>query len=117
MWIHGINTYQLGDFVPTKLTRQKPHNKIGSPYTGPWKVEYQKGNYATYRHVVEDTVHMFQVHVKICAGTLKQAFEAALLDRYKYRVRVIHTYRVDPDVRTTMELYTEWEDSIKSWKV
>jgi hypothetical protein len=61
---------------------------------------------------------MFQVrHVKICAGTQKQAFEATLLDRYQYRVRVIHTYRVDPDVRATMEFYTEWEDSIKLWKV
>ena len=51
---------------------------------------------------------MFQVrHVKICARTQKQAFEATLLDRYQYRARVIHTYRVDPDVRATMEFYTE----------
>jgi exodeoxyribonuclease III len=72
----------------------------------------------TCRHVVEDTVHTFQVrHVKIFAGTHKQAFEAALLDRNQYRVRSIHDYRGDPDTRTTMEFFTEWEDGTKLWKV
>ena len=103
------NIYQPGDFV-------LPHNKIGPPYTGPWKVDNQNGNDVTCRHVVEDTVHTFQVrHVKISAGTYEQAFEAALLDRNQYRVRSIHDYRGDPDSRTTMEFHTEWEDGTKLW--
>jgi hypothetical protein len=102
------NTYQPGDFVLRELDRSQPHNKIGPPYTGPWKVEYQKGNDVTCRHVVEDTVHTFQVrNVKIFAGTQEQAFKAALLDRNQYRVKVIHSNRGDPEVRTTMEFYIE----------
>ena len=63
-------------------------------------------------------MHTFQVrHVKIFAGTPEQAFEAALLDHNQYKVRTIHTYRGDPDIRTTMEFYTEWEDGTKLWKV
>ena len=112
------NIYQPGDFVLRQLVRLEPHNKIGPPYTGPWKVDNQNGNDVTCRHVVENTVHTFQArHVKIFAGTYEQAFEAALLDHNQYKVRSIRDYRGDPDTRTTMEFYTECEDGTKLWKV
>ena len=62
------NMYQPDDFVLRESDRSEPHN-IGPSYTGPWKVEYEKGNYVICRHVVEDTVHTLQVrHVQSFAG-------------------------------------------------
>ena len=50
---------------------------------------------------MENPVYTFQVMPE-----REQAYNAALLDCNEYRVRAIHTYRGDPDVRTTMEYYT-----------
>ena len=50
---------------------------------------------------MENSVYTFQVMPE-----REQAYNAALLDCNEYRVRAIHTYRGDPDVRTTMEYYT-----------
>ena len=33
------NIYQPGDFVLRELVRLEPHNKVGPPYTGLWKVD------------------------------------------------------------------------------
>ena len=35
------NIYQPGDFVLQELVRLEPHNKVGPPYTGLWKVDDQ----------------------------------------------------------------------------
>ena len=53
--LKDVDPQKPGDFVLLELIRSQPHNKIEPPYTGPWKVEYQKGNDVTCRHVVEDT--------------------------------------------------------------
>ena len=45
----------------TKSSRSEPHSKIGSPYTGSWKVEYQKGDKVTCGDVIENSGYTLQV--------------------------------------------------------
>ena len=45
----------------TKSIRSEPQSKIGSPYTGSWKVEYQKGDKVTCGDVIKDSGYTYQV--------------------------------------------------------
>ena len=87
------------------------------PKTRPWEVLYQTSNDVNVRHVVERVVETFHVsEVTDFTGDEKAAQTAGMLDRDQYILKTIHSYRGNPDKRTTMEFYTKWEDGTKLWK-
>jgi hypothetical protein len=111
------NTYKPGDYVLRIISEKLHNNKLKPPKTGPWEVLYQKGNDITVRHVVERVVETFHVsEVTDFTGDEAAAQKAGMLDRDQYILKTIHSYQGNPDKRTTMQFYTEWEDDTKLWK-
>jgi len=111
------NTYKPGDYVLRIISEKLHTNKLKPPKTGPWEVLYQKGNDVTVRHVVERVVETFHVsEVTDFTGDEAAAQKAGMLDRDQYILKTIHSYQGNPDKRTTMQFYTEWEDGTKLWK-
>jgi hypothetical protein len=78
---------------------------------------YIRGNGVTVKHVAEHVIETF--HVDEFSGfteTPEDAFNTAVLDCDQYILKCIHSYQGNPDKRTTIFFYTEWEDVTILWK-
>ena len=110
------NIYHPGDLILRKTPKPIHYDKANLPWSGPYRVVHHTGNNVQCKHIVDGVVETFFVgEVKMFVGTAQEEFKTAMLDRDQHLVLTIHSYRGDPDTRTTTEFYVEWVDGTKMW--
>jgi len=98
---NGISTVPR----PTKLT---------SPCTGPFEVIQPKKNDDECRHLVMGGIRVLHVtRLKLIVGTQEEAYKAALLDADQFVIARIHYWRGNPEKRSQMFVYAEFDDGDK----
>jgi len=109
------NCYQPGDFVLFQRDPTVPRpTKLASPYTGPFEVIQQKKNDVECRHLVMGNIRVLHVtRLKLFVGTREEAYKAALLDADQFVISKIHYWRGNPDKRSEMFFYVEFDDGDK----
>jgi hypothetical protein len=111
------NKFCQGDFVFFQMNPENPlPNKLHPKYLGPFEVLSQTKNDVECKNLIYGTVSKFHIErLKIFYGTREQAYKLAQIDTDQYIIRRFLSYRGDPDTRTTMEFYVEFEDNSKVW--
>ena len=109
------NCYQAGDFV---LFRRDPNvprpTKLASPYTGPFEVIRQTKNDVECRHLAMGNIKVLHVtRLKLFVGSREEAYKAALLDADQFVIRKIHYWRGNPEKRSEMFFFVEFDDGDK----
>ena len=109
------NKYQAGDFVLFQRDPNVPRpTKLSSPYTGPYEVIQQRKNDVECRHVVMGNIKVLHVtRLKLFTGSREEAYQAALLDADQFVIRKIHYWRGNPEKRSEMFFWVEFDDGDK----
>ncbi len=107
------NQYAINDLVLKTVRTPTIHckrEKLGSNFTGPWKVINVRKNDYVCEHITHGIREEFHVNMlKPYFGTVETAKEAALLDYDQFVVRQITNYVGDPRYRKTMEFEISYE--------
>ena len=111
------NVFQPGDLVFWERDRTKPRpTKLTAPNHGPWEVILQERNIVTCRHFVNENVEPLHVsRLRLFAGTPEEAFDLALRDAEQYVVTEIKAWKGDPNHRTSMQFWVEFDDGDAMW--
>ena len=109
------NCYQAGDFVLFQRDPNVPRpTKLASPYTGPFEVIRQTKNDVECRHLVMGNIKILHVtRLKLFVGSREEAYKAALLDADQFVIRKIHYWRGNPEKRSEMFFFVEFDDGDK----
>ena len=113
-----VNQYQPGDYVLLDSLHDGSlrEYKLKHRYLGPYRVLLHDKNDVQCRHLVEDSIHTFDVHtLKPFFGTDDQAFSAALMDYNRFVVKSILGYSGDPLVRSKCDFLVEYESGAQLW--
>ena len=109
------NCYQPGDFVLFQRDPNVPRpTKLSSPYTGPFEVIQQRKNDVECRHLVMGNIRFLHVtRLKLFTGSREEAYQAALLDADQFVIKKIHYWRGNPEKRSEMFFFVEFDDGDK----
>ena len=112
------NLYQPGDFVLFDHIHDGALRdfKLKCRYIGPFKVLSHVENDVQCRHLVEDTVSVFDVStVKPFFGTEEDAYAAALIDYNRFVVKAILGHSGDARLRSKCDFELEYESGKRLW--
>ena len=112
------NTFQPGDYVLFDHLHDGSLRefKLKHRYLGPFRVISHTENDVQCRHLVEDTVSIFDVlNLKPFFGTDDQALEAALIDYNRFVVKAILGHSGDARLRSKCDFEVEYESKVRLW--
>ena len=111
------NTFQKGDLVLLRLSRDKPKpHKLHPKYLGPYEVLQHVKNDVEVRHMATNKISTVYVgDLKAFYGSASDAKQLASVDADQYLIDVVSAYRGDPLQRSEMYFYVEYTDGDKLW--
>ena len=111
------NQYQPGDIVFFRRDPTKPlPTKLSGDFTGPWEVIRQYRNVVYCKHLaigLEKPLHVSRLKLHI--GSKEEATQVALRDKDQYLVKAITAWKGDPNKRTSMKFWVQYDDGDEMW--
>jgi hypothetical protein len=111
------NSYQVGDYVLfDEASKGFRDQKLKPRYSGPYLILFIHKADITCRHIVTTKERVFHMeNLKPYFGSLAEAYDAGKCDDDQHVILNIIDYRGDPETRSEMEFYIQFEKDDAIW--